>query len=64
MCEGELHGEKGTFPASRSYVLPMREFVRALEDSGIGGDGNELKFKAGDLILPLGKVWMLLCLFV
>ncbi len=56
MCEGELHGEKGTFPASRSYVLPMREFVRALEDSGIGADGHELKFKTGDLILPLGKV--------
>ncbi len=57
MCEGVLHGEKGFFPASRSFVLPLREFVRALEDSteSGGADGRELKFKAGDLILPLGK---------
>ena len=53
MVEGTLHGEVGSFPASRSYVLPMGEFVRSLEDCG-ARDPNELKFKEGDLILPLG----------
>ena len=57
-----MYGVKGTFPASRSYVLPMREFVRALEDSG-AADGSELPFKAGDLILPLGKVLFFFVLF-
>lgn len=55
MCEGELHGVTGVFPASRSYVIPMVEFVRALEDSPNSGDAKELRFKRGDLILPLGK---------
>lgn len=55
MCEGKLHGETGMFPANRSYVLPMREFVRALEDAELDGSSDQLKFKAGDLILPLGQ---------
>jgi ankyrin repeat protein len=52
ICEGRLHGELGTFPASRSYVLPLKEFVRALEDST--SDAGALPFKRGDLILPIG----------